>query len=112
MKDLHWGRMMKALRKLWTWFLGLFRKETEPTQASVQPETHPWNSPRRQKGRLYKWANHPRKRQSILTKRERARRRRWLKRVFGLTRKDMGRIGAGHMEQPEGYYLTKWKLGL
>ena len=38
-----------------------------------------------------------------IPKRERAKIRRRLKNRFGLTRRDIGAIGAGHMNPPDGY---------
>jgi len=40
---------------------------------------------------------------AMLSKRQRAKLRGRLKRRFGLNRRQIGAIGAGHLEEPEGY---------
>ena len=59
---------------------------------------HWWNSP---KGYSVVSRRNPAPRQvHPIPKRTRARFKRQLKREHGLTRRDMGAIGAGHMEKP------------
>ncbi len=93
--------------RTWRWLLDWL---SSPTPPSI-PDAHPWNTPKK-RGRLYSWANRPAPQRTRMSSRERAKRRRRLKRLFGLGRRQMGAIGAGHLEMPDGYFLVKWHMGL
>jgi len=49
------------------------------------------------------------KRHSTVSKRERSKRKRGVKRVYGLKRWVLGAIGAGHMASPEGYDMAMYR---
>ena len=102
---------MKLLRKVWAWFRGLFGTENKPPPVKVV-DLHPWNSPKRRTGRWYRWSDRLPTPQPRMSKRERCRRWRWLKRHTGFTRRVMGAIGAGHMRPPDDYWSAKAYLGL
>ena len=98
---------MTLLRRLWAWLRSLWARP-----APVKVDRHPWNTPKKRMVRLYTWANRPRPQQHMLSKRERGKRRGKLKRLFGLSRRQNGAIGAGHLNPPEGYYPAHiyWEL--
>lgn len=72
-----------------------------------------WNAPiggrawRLKRGKKWK----PKQRNTI-PKRERAKRRRTIKRHFGLNRRQVGAIGEGHMAPPDGYIEALVEAGL
>ncbi len=114
---------MKLLRRFWALVLGLvryitdgpFKKGAKPPPVKSLPaqiDKHPWNAPTHRMVRHYKWSDRPSGAQPRMPKRERCRRWRWLKRMSGYGRRDMGAIGAGHMKITVDYSSAKAYLGL
>lgn len=104
------------IQRFWQWLMGLFGKRIpeapSPHVENLVDTRHPWNTPQTRKAKLYKWSDHPPRQQASSSKRDRAKCRRYIKHYFGLTRRDMGAIGAGHMEPPDGYYQMRGWLGV
>ena len=69
------------------------------------------NAPRWRRVRRLKGDPRP-KRKAAVSKRDRAKAWRKVKRHFGLNRRQMGAIGAGHMAAPDGYVDALVDAGL
>ena len=65
-----------------------------------------------QAGRVYPWSKRPYSQKSMLPRRERGKRRSFIRRHYGLTRRQAGAIGAGHVVSPRGYTEAHAYIGL